>query len=425
MINFRKLSLIFKDRQIRNKILITFFILAIFRLAANIPVPGVNLENLKRMFLENQFLGLLNVFVGGALSNLSIVMLGVGPYITATIILQLLTMIFPQLEELYKEGGEEGRQKFNQYARILTVPLAFLEGYGMLNLFVKQNIISFSSSYHLLTSLITITAGSVFLMWLGELITENGVGNGISLLILAGILARTPVEVRSFLLKWDVANLPSYILFFASSILIIVCVVFVNEAKRNIPISYVKRVRGNKIYGGVSTYLPLNVNPAGVIPIIFALSVLLFPTMVANLLQGFNNPTILAVSKSVVNFLQNQWVHGILFFILVFAFTFFYTLVTFEPKTISENLQKVGGFIPGVRPGEQTSLFLQKILNNVLYIGATFLGVIAVLPSIIQGITKVAEFQFLIGGTSLLIVVSVILETWRALEAEIEMKEYD
>ena len=425
MINFRKLSLIFKDRQIRNKILITFFILAIFRLAANIPVPGVNLENLKRMFLENQFLGLLNVFVGGALSNLSIVMLGVGPYITATIILQLLTMIFPQLEELYKEGGEEGKQKFNQYARILTVPLAFLEGYGMLNLFVKQNIISFSSSYHLLTSLITITAGSVFLMWLGELITENGVGNGISLLILAGILARTPVEVRSFLLKWDVANLPSYILFFASSILIIVCVVFVNEAKRNIPISYVKRVRGNKIYGGVSTYLPLNVNPAGVIPIIFALSVLLFPTMVANLLQGLNNPTILAASKSVVNFLQNQWVHGTLFFILVFAFTFFYTLVTFEPKTISENLQKVGGFIPGVRPGEQTSLFLQKILNNVLYIGATFLGVIAVLPSIVQGITKVAEFQFLIGGTSLLIVVSVILETWRALEAEIEMKEYD
>jgi preprotein translocase subunit SecY len=425
MINFRKLSLIFKDKQIRNKILITFFLLAIFRLAANIPVPGVNLENLKRMFLENQFLGLLNVFVGGALSNLSIVMLGVGPYITATIILQLLTMIFPQLEELYKEGGEEGRQKFNQYARILTVPLAFLEGYGMLNLFVKQNIISFSSSYHLLTSLITITAGSVFLMWLGELITENGVGNGISLLILAGILARTPVEVRSFLLKWDVANLPSYILFFASSILIIVCVVFVNEAKRNIPISYVKRVRGNKIYGGVSTYLPLNVNPAGVIPIIFALSVLLFPTMVANLLQGLNNPTILEASKSVVNFLQNQWVHGTLFFILVFAFTFFYTLVTFEPKTISENLQKVGGFIPGVRPGEQTSLFLQKILNNVLYIGATFLGVIAVLPSIVQGITKVAEFQFLIGGTSLLIVVSVILETWRALEAEIEMKEYD
>jgi len=219
--------------------------------------------------------------------------------------------------------------------------------------------------------------------------------------------------------------LPSYILFFASSILIIVCVVFVNEAKRNIPISYVKRVRGNKIYGGVSTYLPLNVNPAGVIPIIFALSVLLFPTMVANLLQGLNNPTILEASKSVVNFLQNQWVHGTLFFILVFAFTFFYTLVTFEPKTISENLQKVGGFIPGVRPGEQTSLFLQKILNNVLYIGATFLGVIAVLPSIVQGITKVAEFQFLIGGTSLLIVVSVILETWRALEAEIEMKEYD
>ena len=425
MINFRKLSLIFKDKQIRNKILITFFLLAIFRLAANIPVPGVNLENLKRMFLENQFLGLLNVFVGGALSNLSIVMLGVGPYITATIILQLLTMIFPQLEELYKEGGEEGRQKFNQYARILTVPLAFLEGYGMLNLFVHQNIISFSSPLHFFTSLITITAGSVFLMWLGELITENGIGNGISLLILAGILARTPVEIRSFLLKWDVANLPSYILFFASSILIIVCVVFVNEAKRNIPISYVKRVRGNKIYGGVSTYLPLNVNPAGVIPIIFALSVLLFPTMVANLLQGFNNPTILAVSKSVVNFLQNQWVHGILFFILVFAFAFFYTLVTFEPKTISENLQKVGGFIPGVRPGEQTSLFLQKILNNVLYIGATFLGVIAVLPSIIQGITKVAEFQFLIGGTSLLIVVSVILETWRALEAEIEMKEYD
>ncbi|MGC9031309.1 MAG: preprotein translocase subunit SecY [Minisyncoccia bacterium] len=421
----RKLLLILKDKQIRTKILFTLFCLAVFRLLANIPVPGVDTAKLKMLFLQNQFLGLLNLFVGGALSNLSIVMLGVGPYITATIILQLLTMIFPSLEKMYKEEGEEGRQKFNQYARILTVPLSLLEGYGMLNLFKHQGIITFSSNTYFLLALLVATTGSVLLMWLGELISEKGIGNGISLLILAGILARSPVEFRSLLLKWDIANLPSYLLFFAFSLLIITGVVIINEAKRNIPISYTKRVRGNKMYGGVSTYLPLNINPAGVIPVIFALSLLMFPAMMANFLTVSNNQKLIDISKNVVQFLQNQWVHGILFFILVFGFTFFYTVVTFEPKTISENLQKVGGFIPGVRPGEQTAVFLEKILNNTLYIGATSLGIIAILPSIVQGITKITEFQFLTGGTSLLIIVSVVLETWRSLESEIEMKEYE
>ena len=351
-------------------------------------------------------------------------LLGLGPYITATIILQLLTMVFPALEKMYKEEGEAGRQKFNQYGRLLTIPLAVFEGYGMLTLFQRQGVISALSPEILVSSIITIVAGSMFLMWIGEIITEQGIGNGISLLIFAGIVARLPINIFQTFVSWDPSKIPSYILFFALSILIIAGVVLITEARRNIPVSYAKRVRGSKMYGGVSTYLPLNVNPAGVIPIIFALSILLFPSMVAGFF-GTVPGMVGDAANAVAAFFNNQWVNGIFYFILVIMFTYFYTAVTFNPQTIAENLQKMGGFIPGVRPGRSTSEFLKHILNRVLFTGALSLGLIAVLPNIVAGITEVTSFTFLIGGTSLLIIVSVVLETMRQINAQLQMREYD
>jgi len=415
---------IFKIRDLRNKILFVLGVFVVFRIMANIPIPGINAENLRNFFNQFQMFGLLNVFTGGALDNLSIVMLGLGPYITAVIIFQLLTMIFPQLEKLYKEEGEAGREKFNQYCRIATVPLAALQGYGMLMLFQRQNVIGHLSSVVLFNSILTITAGALFLMWVGELISEKGIGNGVSLLIFAGIIADFPNNIRQMLVGWDSSRIPSYLLFFGASLLIITGVVLINEARRNIPVSYAKRVRGMKMYGGVSTYLPLNVNPAGVIPIIFALSILLFPGMIANFLGGAGG-TVGNIAKSVGAFFEDPWVYGILYFLLVVLFTYFYTAVTFDPKAIAQNLQKMGGFIPGIRPGESTANFMYYILNRVLLIGALFLGAIAVMPSIIQGVTAVQQFRFLVGGTSLLIVVSVVLETVRQIRAQLQMREYE
>lgn len=415
---------IFKLPDLRKRIIFVLAIFAIFRLMANIPTPGVNAENLKNFFNQFQLFGLLNIFSGGALDNLSIIMLGLGPYITATIILQLLTMIFPQLEKMYKEEGEAGRQKFNQYSRLLTIPLAMLQGYAMIVLFSRQGVIPHLTPLVLFSSIMTITAGTIFLMWLGELISEKGIGNGVSLLIFAGIVADIPNNIRQIIISWDPSKIPSYLLFFTMSLLIIAGVILVTEARRNIPVSYAKRVRGNRIYGGVSTYLPLNVNPAGVIPIIFALSILLFPGMIANFLAGAGG-IIGTGAKATANFLQNQWVNSTLYFLLVVLFTYFYTAVTFDPKTISGNLQKMGGFVPGIRPGESTAKFLYYILNRVLLLGALFLGIIAIMPSIIGGITGITSFRFLIGGTSLLILVSVILETMRQIKAQLEMRDYE
>lgn len=419
-----KLFQIFKLKDLRNKILFILGIFVVFRIMANIPMPGINAENLRNFFNQFQMFGLLNVFTGGALDNLSIIMLGLGPYITSTIILQLLTMIFPQLEKMYKEEGEQGRAKFNQYGRILTVPLAILQGYAMLSLLARQNVIGQLSPLVLFASIVTVTAGTLFLMWLGELLSEKGLGNGVSLLIFAGIIADFPNSIRQTIITWDPTQIPSYLVFFAVALLVITGVVLITEARRNIPVSYAKRVRGMKMYGGVSTYLPLNVNPAGVIPIIFALSILLFPSMIANFLAGAGG-AVGNIAQSIGNFFQDPWINGIFYFALVVLFTYFYTAVTFNPKAVSANLQKMGGFVPGIRPGESTASFLYYILNRVLLIGALFLGLIAVMPSVIGGITGVQVFQFLIGGTSLLIVVSVVLETMRQINAQLQMHEYE
>ncbi|MCX6724195.1 MAG: preprotein translocase subunit SecY [Candidatus Staskawiczbacteria bacterium] len=423
-----KILFLFKNKELRNKFLFVLFLFVVFRLAANIPIPGIGAESLKKLFDQNQVFGLLNLFTGGALSNFSIVLLGLGPYITATIILQLLTMIFPALEKLYKEEGQAGRQKFNQYSRLLTIPLAAFEGYGMLMYFAKAGTISGFSLPIMLSAILTIVAGAMFLMWIGEIISEQGMGNGISLLIFAGIVARVPMNIFQTIITPGApgeSKIISYLAFAVISVIIIAGTVLVTEARRNIPVSYAKRVRGMKMYGGTSTYLPLSVNPAGVMPIIFAISIMMIPGMIAGYFSTHSG-IIGNVATSVgLFFAPNTWSYGAFYFVLVILFTYFYTAVTFDPKTISENLQRMGGFIPGVRPGKSTSDFMKHILNRVLFTGAIFLGLIAILPSIVAGLTGVTGFAFLVGGTSLLIVVSVVLDTVRQINAQLQMREYD
>jgi len=422
---FDKIIAIFKAKDLRNKILFVLAMMVVFRLAANIPIPGIDREKLALFFQKNQFFGLMNLFTGGALENLSIAMLGLGPYITAIIIMQLLTLIFPRLEEMYKEEGEAGRQRFNQYARILTVPLAALQSFAMLNLLRNQGALGQLSISQLIVSIVVITAGSIFLMWIGELITEKGIGNGISLLIFAGIVARFPVSIRETILTWDPTRLPSYILFVVLALFITMATVVVQESRRNVPISYAKRIRGHRMYGGAQTYLPMMLNPAGVIPIIFALSIMMLPQMLGSIFSQSSIPYLSSFASTLNEIFKNPWIYGLFYFVLVVLFTYFYTAVTFDPKNVAENLQKMGGFIPGLRPGRQTSEFLSFILNRVLLVGALFLGLIAIMPYIVQAITGIGTFRFITGGTALLIVVSVVLETVKEIQSQLEMREYE
>jgi len=421
---YKPLIDVFKIKDLRKKVLFIFFIFAVFRILANIPVPGIDAQKLKQFFEQFKMLGLLNVFTGGTLERFSIAMLGLGPYVISSVILQLLTMIFPSLEKMYKEGGEEERRKFEQYGRILTPFLATIQAFGMLTLFSRQGIIVHLSPLSTISFAISISAGTVLLMWLGELISEQRMGEGISLLIFAGIAADFPRNFLAMIAGFEVSKIFSYFLFFLMAILIIIFVVLVTEARRIITVAYSKRVRGFRMYGGASTYLPITINPAGVMPIIFALSILTFPSMIANFFSG--SPGILGkISKSTISFFENPFVHGTLYFIFVIVFTYFYTAIVFDPKTISENLQKMGGFIPGIRPGKATAEYLSFILNRILLFGSIFLGLIAIMPSIVQSITKVQAFSFLVGGTSVLILVSVILQTFEQIKAEVEMREYE
>ncbi len=427
-----KIVQIFRIPDLRKKVLFVLAIFVIFRIMANVPIPGIDSTSLEKLFEQFKMLGLLDVFSGGALGNFSLVMLGLGPYITAVIILQLLTMVIPAFEKMYKEEGEEGRQKFNQYGRLLTVPLAMVQGYAMITILQRQDppIIEPLSPFMLLSAIAAITAGAVILMWLGELITEKGIGNGVSLLIFAGIISSFPSSILGMFVDWDASKVFPYFLFFAMALAIIAGIVLINEARRNIPISYAKRVRGMKMYGGTSTYLPLNINPAGVIPIIFALSIMMFPGMVAGFLGGVGG-VVGSIAVSMGAFFENPWIHGVFYFALVIMFTYFYTAVTFDPKNIANNLQKMGGFVPGIRPGTSTSTFISAILNRVLLVGSISLATIALLPTIvpavIQVITseKIEVFQFLIGGTSLLIVVAVVLDTMKQINAQLQMREYE
>lgn len=418
---------IFKDPDLRNKILFILGVFVIFRIMANIPIPGVNAENLSMFFDQAQFFGLLNLFTGGALQNISMVMLGLGPYITAVIVLQLLTMIVPALERMYKEEGEEGRKKFNQYGRMLTVPFAMIQSYGMLSFLSRPPVEAIDSmSFSVMFSaMLVITAGTIFLMWLGELISEKGIGNGISLLIFAGIMASFTGDIGQMAVAWDPTLTSDLLLFAIISFFIVVFVVYLNEATRNIPVSYAKRVRGAKMYGGISTYLPLKINPAGVIPIIFAISVLLLPPTLASVLAGTEG-IIGDIAQRVADvFERSLGIYALFYFFLVVAFTFFYTAVIFDPKKVAENLQKMGGFVPGIRPGQSTVQFLAFVVKRVLLVGAVWLGIVAILPFFVSEATGIQGFDFLIGGTAVLIAVNVVLEMMRQIRAQLQMREYD
>jgi preprotein translocase subunit SecY len=419
---FGKLALVIKDSSLRSRLFFVMGALIIFRILASIPIPGVDTVRLESFLANNQLVGLLNIFSGGGLSNLSIVMLGVGPYITGSIIMQLLTMLSPRLKALYQDEGELGRKRMSQYSRLLTVPLAFIQGASFLVLLERQGIVEHLTLYPFLLNLLVIATGSILLMWLGELITEFGIGNGVSLIIFSGIVAVLPTKVAQLSFSFNTSQIPIYVGFAAVGLLIIAAVVAITEAERAIPVTYAKRIRGSKVFGGISTYLPLRMNQAGVIPIIFALSILLFPQMLFNLLTYVHNDTINRVGAFFNNLIANHWFYGIAYFVLVFLFTYFYTAVTFDPETIATNLQKNGAFIPGVRPGTSTALYISRIVLRITLVGAIFLGFIAVLPLIMQGLTGIQTLA--LGGTSLLIVVSVVLDLVRKIDAQVSMREY-
>ena len=419
---WRKIKMIITDHSLRKKVLFVFFALAVFRLLSAIPIPGIDRLQLESFLSNNAFFGILNIFAGGGLSNLSIIMLGVGPYITAAITMQLLTIMVPALKKLYHEEGEMGRKKFTQYSRLLTVPMAAIQGFSLLAILETQGILQTLTFFDKISNLIIVVAGAILTMWIGELISEFGIGNGVSIVIFAGIVASLPTQVSQLAFTFDPAQIPTYLGFLVAGLLIVAGVVIVNEAERPIPITYAKRVRGAKVYGGGSTYLPLRVNQAGVMPIIFALSILLFPQMIGNFLANASNSFLLKISDIFITLTNNLWIYGGLYFILVFLFTYFYTAVTFDPESVSTNLQKNGAFIPGIRPGGSTSDYIAKLLNRITLFGAIFLGFIAVLPIIMQSITGISSLA--LGGTALLIVVSVVLDLVKKIDAQISMREY-
>ncbi|MCF7795296.1 preprotein translocase subunit SecY [Patescibacteria group bacterium] len=420
---WEKLKQIWKIKDLRNRILFVLAMLVIFRFAAHIPIPGVDAEALQNLFASNQILGLINIFSGGSMQNFSIVMMGIAPYITSSIIFQLLGMIIPKIEEMQKD--ESGRQKINTYTRLATVPLAALQSYGMITLLQRSGyqILGNLGVFDLFSMIITITAGTIFLMWIGELISEKQVGNGISLLIFAGIISALPSTLQQLIINFDQSQLYLLLGFAVIAIVTVVGVVVINEGQRKIPVQYARQIRGNRAYGGTSTHLPLRVNMAGVIPIIFAISVLLFPSMIAQFFISAETVWIANAAQWVIDIFENQLVYGISYFLLVFGFTYFYTEVIFHPDQISENLQKQGGFIPGIRPGKQTAEYLSNTTHKIIFVGALFLGVIAILPLIMRAFTGVQSLA--IGGTSLLIVVSVIIETVKQIESQLTMREYE
>ncbi|MBI4122166.1 MAG: preprotein translocase subunit SecY [Parcubacteria group bacterium] len=418
-----KLRQIFQIKELRNSIFFVLAMLFLFRVLAHIPVPGVNVENLQAFFQSNQLLGLINIFSGGGLANFSIVALGVSPYITSSIIFQLMVMIVPRLEEIQKEG-ESGQQKINMWTRWASIPLAAIQSFAFLTLLDQQAQFDIVSSMSIVQTVITVTsltAGTVLLMWIGELISERNIGNGLSMIIFAGIIADLPSSLQQAIVGFDQSQVMSLLAFGIIALVTIVAIVFITEGQRNIPVSYARqsRVTGSS----VDSHLPLRVNMTGVIPIIFAISVALFPPTIAQFFFSAQNATIVSAAHWVYNAFQNQLIYGLLYFILVVAFTFFYSSVVFKPEQVAENLQKQGAFIPGIRPGKPTESYLTYIVNRVILTGALFLGIIAVLPIVMQEATGLQALA--IGGTSLLIVVGVVIEIVQQVNAQLTMHNYE
>ena len=421
---FQTIAHLWKDRELRRKLGYTLLLLLLVRLVSHTPMPGVNLEALSQVFDSNQFLGLLDLFSGGSLNRFSIAMMGVGPYINASIIMNLMTMAVPSIEALSKEG-DYGRRKIAQYTRYLTVPLGIIQAYGMMTLLQRSdvNILGNLSSFELVSLMLIVTFGTVVIMWLGELISEFGIGNGISLIIFASILSAAPSALTGTLALFDITRIVSLAIFAVLALVTIYLIVYIGEGQRNIPISYAGRATSNRLYGGQSSYLPLRVNQAGVIPIIFALSLLLFPSLLASFFAAARTDWIADSAAWIQRLFENQTFYGVAYFVLVVAFTFFYTWVIFKPETVAENIQKSGGFVPGIRPGKQTVDFLSHVSNRLTLAGALFLGLIAILPLLVQAGTGITTLT--LGGTGLLIVVSVALEFMRQIRAQLIMKRYD
>lgn len=418
------LSKIWQFKDLRIKVLVTILLLALTRVLAHIPLPGVNLTQLENFFQSNQIFGLLDMFSGGTMSQFSIVLMGVGPYITSSIIFQLLAMVVPKFEEMQKES-EAGRQKISQYTRMATVPLAVIQAYSMLVLLKSQGIIPGWTPFDLALMLISACAGTIVLMWLGELITEKGIGNGVSLIITLGILSGFPKQIRNtwaIVSSGDSTKIFGVIAFLAIFIVVMASVVLITEAQRNIRVSYARRLSGRSV-GNTDTHLPIRVNTAGVIPIIFAMSIMIVPGVVGKYFEQAQTVWIQNGAKFIVNLFENNVFYGIFYFILVFLFTYFYTSVVFKPDQIAENLQKRSGFVPGIRPGTETKEYLGKIISRITFLGGLFLGLVAVLPFIVQAITGIDTL--VLGGTGILILVSVVIETMRQIDSQVVMHTYD
>jgi preprotein translocase subunit SecY len=419
----KTIKAIFSDRTLRNRILFVIGILILTRVLAVIPIPGIDTSNLASYLKGNNILNLLNIFAGGGISSFSIVMLGVGPYITASIIMQLMTVLSPSLKEMYQEEGDAGRRRFVQYGRLLTLPLAILQGFALITLLERQQVIPELGSTIMMMNIMIVTAGTMLMMWLGEQINERGIGNGVSLIIFAGIVAAIPQSLSQFFITFDVSQIPMLVGLLVLSLVVIGGVVYVTEAERPVPVTYARQSRiGGGGSLGASTYLPLRLNQAGVIPIIFAISILLFPQLIGQLLATSSQVSLQSFARTVNNLLANQWVYGGAYFFLVVSFTYFYTAVMFDPEKTADNLQKNGAFIPGFRPGLQTAEYIGYVLSRVTFFGAIFLGVVAVLPVVVQALTGLTAIQ--VGGTSLLIAVSVVLDVIKKIDAQLSMREY-
>jgi len=418
-----KINILLKDPELKRKLLFTLFIFLAFRFFAFLPVPSINLVKLRALFSQNQFLSLLDIFSGGTLINFSVMALGLNPYINASIVLQMLTMMVPHLESLSKEG-EYGRAKINQYTRMLTVPLTIVQAIGIFMLLKNQKVIGVLSPLEFFSFIVTMVAGTFILVWFGELISEFGLGNGISLLIFVGIVGRMHVLLGRTAIVFNQEIIFNIIIFLALSLFVISAIVFVNEATRRIPVLYAKRIKGNRMYQGATNFLPLKLNQAGVIPIIFAVSFVLFPQLIGNFLKYVKNPALANIGTFLSNvFSPTGFFYNFFYFFLVVGFTFFYTIIVFNPQKISEEIQKQGGFIPGIRPGVATKEYLQRILYKITTVGALFLGLIAIMPVLVSKITGMTNL--VIGGTGILIVVSVILETFKSVESQLVMRNYD
>jgi len=419
----RLLKTVVANKELRKKLLFTAGIFFVFRLLAHIPVPAVDVVQLQNIFASSQFLSLLNIFSGGTLANFSVVAVGINPYITASIVIQLAAMVIPQLKEMQKDS-EQSRERLNQYTRLLSVPLAVFQSISVLALLRTQNLLQTADPLTIVSLVITLVAGAIIVMWLGELISLYGLGNGISMILLGGILSQLPSATGQLASIASGDQMLTLVVFIGVFLAVIGLIVYITEAVRKVAIQYAKRIRGSKVYGGQQSHFPIRVNVAGVLPIIFAVTIMLLPSFAGRLMTASNISWLVDWGRNLsIWFAQTSWVYMVIYFLIVFSFTYFSALIFFNAEDIAEELKKSGAFVPGVRPGGPTKKFLEFVVTRITLVGALFLGFIAVLPSLAQVATGIQSLA--IGGTGVLIVVSVILETSKQAESLVVEQNYD